>query len=92
MKDILYTNPKVLTETQEHIIVKRKWWAVFLLIIGGVMLAGRIPNIPAFVPYTFFFFGHGGMLHSFWLKHDRPMVIVNLTWILIDLIGIFRWI
>ena len=92
MKYILSDVPKILTETEEHIIVKRKWWAVFLLIIGGVMLAGRIPHIPPFIPYVFFFFGHGGMLHSFWLKHDRPMVIVNLTWLLIDLIGIFRWI
>lgn len=92
MKYILSDVPKTLTETQEHTIVKRKWWAVFLLIIGGVVLAGRIPYIPPFIPYIFFFFGHGGMLHSFWLKHDRPMVIVNLVWLLIDLVGVARWI
>lgn len=91
MKHILYAKPKSLSETEEHVIVKRKWWAVILLIIGGVMLAGRIPNIPTFIPYVFFFFGHGGMLHSFWQKHDYPMVIVNLTWLLIDLVGIGRW-
>jgi hypothetical protein len=28
-------------------------------------------------PGCFFFFGHGGIFHSFWKKHDYPMVIVN---------------
>lgn len=90
MKDILFAKPRTLTETQEHIIVKRKWWAVLLLIIGGVILAGKLP-VPLFVPYVFFFFGHGGMLHSFYKKHDYPMVIVNGVWLLIDVIGMIRW-
>lgn len=83
--------PKVLTETQEHIIVKRKWWAVMLLITGGIMLAGKIPHVPPSIPYALFFFGHGGMLHSFYLKRDIPMVIVNLVWLVIDIIGMIRW-
>ena len=91
MKHLLYAKPKSLSETEEHKIVKRKWWAVILLIIGGVMLAGRIPNIPPSIPYAFFFFGHGGMLHSFFKKHDYPMVIVNFVWLLIDTIGMIRW-
>jgi hypothetical protein len=90
MKDLLYAKPKALTETQEHKIVKRKWWAVILLIIGGIMLAGKLP-VPLFIPYVLFFFGHGGMLHSFYEKHDIPMVIVNSVWLLIDLVGIIRW-
>jgi hypothetical protein len=91
MKDILFAKPKSLSETEEHKIVKRKWWAVILLIIGGIMLAGRIPNAPPAIPYALFFFGHGGMLHSFWNKHDYPMVIVNSVWLLIDVLGIIRW-
>jgi hypothetical protein len=90
MKDILYAKPKILSETQEHKIVKRKWWAVILLILGGIVLAGKLP-VPLFIPYVLFFFGHGGMLHSFYEKHDYPMMIVNGVWILIDLIGIYRW-
>jgi len=90
MKDILYAKPKILSETQEHKIVKRKWWAVILLILGGIILAGKLP-VPLFIPYVLFFFGHGGMLHSFYEKHDYPMMIVNGVWILIDLIGIYRW-
>lgn len=90
MKDLLYAKPKTLTETQEHKIVKRKWWAVILLIIGGIMLAGKLP-VPLFIPYVLFFFGHGGMLHSFYEKHDIPMVIVNLVWVLIDMLGMYRW-
>lgn len=90
MKFIFNSQPKTLSETEERKIVKRKWWAVFLLILGGIMLAGRLP-VPLWIPYGFFFFGHGGMLHSFWLKKDYPMVMVNGTWLLIDIVGMIRW-
>lgn len=90
MKDLLHTKPISLSETQEHRLVKRKWWAVALLIVGGIILAGKLP-LPLWIPYAFFFFGHGGMLHSFYNKRDVPMVIVNFVWLLIDIIGIIRW-
>ena len=90
MKHLLYAKPKILSETDEHKLVKRKWWAVILLIIGGIILAGKLP-LPLFIPYVFFFFGHGGMLHSFWNKRDMPMVIVNAVWLCIDMVGIIRW-
>lgn len=90
MKDLLYAKPITLSETQEHRLVKRKWWAVVLLIIGGIILAGRLP-LPLWIPYALFFFGHGGMLHSFYNKRDIPMVIVNFVWLLIDITGIIRW-
>jgi len=82
--------PSTLTETEEHRIVKRKWWAVSLLIAGGIILAGKLP-LPLSIPYILFFFGHGGMLHSFYLKRDMPMVMVNGIWLLIDFIGAIRW-
>jgi hypothetical protein len=90
MKKYLLAKPISLTETQEHLIVQRKWWAVLILIVGGIMLAGRLP-VPMALPYVFFFFGHGGMFHSFFKKRDYPMVIVNGTWMLIDIIGMIRW-
>lgn len=90
MKDLLHTKPISLSETQEHRLVKRKWWAVTLLIVGGIILAGKLP-LPLWIPYAFFFFGHGGMLHSFYNKRDVPMVIVNFVWLLIDITGIIRW-
>jgi len=37
------------------------------------------------------FFGHAGMLHSFWEKKDNPMVLVNLVWLVIDAVGMYRW-
>jgi hypothetical protein len=89
-KKFLKQKPVVLTETQEHRIVKRKWWAVVLLIIGGIILAGKLP-LPLSIPYVLFFFGHGGMLHSFYMKRDIPMVIVNSVWLMIDMIGAYRW-
>jgi hypothetical protein len=41
--------------------------------------------------YTLLFFGHAGMLHSFWEKRDYPMVIVNLVWLGVDALGFIRW-
>ena len=90
MKHLLFAKPITLTETEEHRIVKRKWWAVIILIVGGIMLAGRLP-VPLFIPYLLFFFGHGGMLHSFYLKKDYPMALVNGVWLLIDITGMIRW-
>lgn len=89
-KEFLAQKPVALTQTEEHRIVKRKWWAVILLIAGGIILAGKLP-LPLSIPYVLFFFGHGGMLHSFYAKRDIPMVIVNLVWILIDTVGAIRW-
>jgi len=89
-KEFLTMEPSTLTETEEHRIVKRKWWAVSLLIAGGIILAGKLP-LPLSIPYILFFFGHGGMLHSFYLKRDMPMVMVNGIWLLIDFIGAIRW-
>jgi hypothetical protein len=79
-----------LTHTDEHRLVKRKWWAVVILITGGLLLAAKAP-IPLYIPYILLFFGHGGMLHSFYIKRDIPMVIVNLVWLIIDGIGTIRW-
>jgi hypothetical protein len=90
MKHILYAKPKTLTETEEHLIVKRKWWTIGLLILGGIMAACRLPFSRS-IPYVFLFLGHGGMLHSFWKKHDYPMVIVNSVWLVIDMVGMIRW-
>jgi hypothetical protein len=90
MKHIIYAKPKTLTDTEEHKIVKRKWWAVVLLIIGGIILAGRLP-VPQSVPFVFFFFGHMGMIHSFFKKYDYPMLLVNIAWVVIDIIGFVRW-
>lgn len=90
MKKLIYAQPKTLTQTEEHRIVKRKWWAVLILIAGGILLAGRLP-VPMFIPYVLFFFGHAGMFHSFIKKHDIPMIIVNVVWMLIDIVGIIRW-
>jgi len=89
-KEFLISDPVELSEHMELKITKRKWWAVILLVIGGVMLAGRLP-VPMWLPYIFFFFGHGGLLHSFYDKRDVSMTIVNAFWILIDIIGMIRW-
>lgn len=89
-REFLAQKPIQLSHTAEHRVITRKWWAVSILIAGGIILAGKLP-VPLSIPYVLFFFGHAGMLHSFWDKKDIPMVIVNGVWLLIDLMGIYRW-
>lgn len=88
--EFLAQKPIELTQTGEHRVVRRKWWAVGLLIVGGMALAGRLP-VPLWIPYVLLFFGHGGMLHSFWEKRDMSMTMVNAVWLVIDTLGIVRW-
>lgn len=90
MKKLLFTKPITLSDTAEHRIHTRKWWAILILVAGGLLLAGRV-SVPMSLSYTLLFFGHAGMLHSFWEKKDNPMVLVNLVWLIIDAVGMYRW-
>lgn len=78
-----------LSHTTEQRIVKRKWYAAILLIIGGVLLAGRLP-VPGFLPFSLFLLGHLGMAHQMFLKRDHPLLLVNVIWVMIDILGIVR--
>lgn len=89
-KELLAIKPVELTDTAEHRIHKRKWWAILILIAGGVMLAGRLP-VPFSVAYLLLLFGHLGMLHTFYDKRDIPMMVVNAVWVVIDAVGMYRW-
>ena len=90
VKELISQKPIELTETAEHRIHRRKWWAILILIVGGVMLAGKLP-VPYSLAYLLLLFGHLGMLHTFWEKRDIPMMVVNAVWVLIDTIGMYRW-
>lgn len=90
MKKLLFTKPITLSDTAEHRIHARKWWAILILIVGGLLLAGRV-SVPMSLSYTLLFFGHAGMLHSFWEKRDYPMVLVNFVWLGVDALGFIRW-
>ena len=89
-KKLLNVKPVSLSDTEEHRIHQRKWWAISILVIGGIMLAAKLP-IPFFIAYILLFFGHAGMFHSFWDKRDVPMMVVNLVWMIIDFVGMIRW-
>ena len=89
-KELLSIKPVELTETAEHRIHQRKWWAILILIVGGVMLAGKLP-VPYSLAYLLLLFGHLGMLHTFYDKRDIPMVVVNAVWVVIDSVGMYRW-
>ena len=54
------------------------------------MLAGKLP-VPYSLAYALLLLGHLGMLHTFYDKRDIPMMVVNGVWVLIDMIGMYRW-
>lgn len=86
----LHLHPISLSNTQEHQIHQRKWAAVIILVIGGLLLASRAP-IPMAFSYSLLFFGHAGMMHQMYLKHDIPLFIVNIIWLGVDVLGMMRW-
>ena len=89
-QELLAIKPVTLTDTGEHRIHRRKWWAITILILGGIMLAGKLP-VPYSLAYGLLLLGHLGMLHTFYDKRDVPMMVVNGVWVLIDMIGMYRW-
>ena len=62
MKTLFTAKPITLSDTAEHRIHQRKWWAILILVVGGLLLASRI-SVPMSFSYTLLFFGHAGMLH-----------------------------
>lgn len=86
----LRLQPISLSETAEHRIHQRKWTAVVILVLGGVLLASRAP-VPMSLSYCLLLFGHLGMVHQMYLKQDVPLLVVNIIWVLIDGLGMHRW-
>ena len=86
----LNLKPISLTDTAEHRIHQRKWLAVVILVLGGLLLAGRAP-VPMAFSYFLLFFGHAGMLHQMYLKRDVPLLLINIIWCAIDVLGMVRW-
>jgi hypothetical protein len=84
-------HPQTLSATEEHKIHTRKWISVILLILGGVLLAGRVSTVPMSVSYALLFLGHAGMFHQMYLKRDVPLALVNVIWLLVDVLGMIRW-
>jgi hypothetical protein len=86
----LQLRPISLSHTAEHRIHQRKWVAVMILVVGGLLLASRAP-VPMTFSYFLLFFGHAGMVHQMYLKQDVPLFIVNIIWLGVDALGMVRW-
>ena len=86
----LRLHPISLSETAEHRIHQRKWTAVVILVIGGLLLASRAP-VPMSFSYFLLLFGHLGMVHQMYLKKDAPLLAVNIIWVIVDVLGVIRW-
>ena len=86
----LHLHPISLTNTAEHRIHQRKWLAVVILVVGGLLLASKAP-VPMSFSYFLLSFGHAGMLHQMYLKRDVPLFLINIIWCGIDVLGMVRW-
>ena len=87
---LFHLQPRTLSETAEHRIHTRKWGAVVILVLGGLLLASRAP-VPMAFSYFLLFFGHAGMMHQMYLKRDVPLFLINIIWCGIDVLGMVRW-
>jgi hypothetical protein len=66
-----------------------KWLSTTLFLCAGLILALNLPFSK--VGFILFFIGHIVLLGVFVRARDWPMITQNGFFILIDLIGIYRW-
>ena len=67
-----------------------KWLSTILFVAAGLLLSLNIPELGKW-GFIMFLIGHSSLSYIFWKESDRPLLIQNAFFILIDLIGIYRW-
>lgn len=71
---------------------KGKWVCVGFLLLGAIPLSFNLPIVPFSVSFALFFIGHTGMGYLMFIQREYSLVIVNIFWCLMDVVGIVRWI
>ena len=66
-----------------------KWISVFVTILAALTISLRLTEI--ITSYIIFLFGHILMFFIMLKTKDWSLFFMNLTWILIDVIGIIKW-
>jgi hypothetical protein len=67
-----------------------KWSSTALFIAAGLLLALNIPDTSKY-GFLLFLTGHVVLLHAFIKAKDTPMITQNAFFLIIDLIGIYKW-
>ncbi len=66
-----------------------KWTSVFITILAALTISLKLTEI--ITSYLIFLFGHILMFCVMIKTKDWSLFFMNLTWILIDIIGIIKW-
>jgi len=66
-----------------------KWLSTVMFLLAASMIALRL-NISQY-GYIAFIIGHLALTYLFIKEHDRPMLVQNAAFLIIDFIGVYRW-
>jgi hypothetical protein len=66
-----------------------KWMSVIITILAALTISLRVTEI--LTSYIIFLIGHILMFFVMLKVKDWSLFFMNLTWILIDVIGIIKW-
>ena len=70
-------------------IEKVKWLATFMFVCAGTLISLNLPQSKYAFPL--FATGHIIAIYVFLLLKDKPLVVQNVFFLLIDMIGIYQW-
>ena len=69
-----------------------KWFASLLLVFAGLLIALKVDVELIYVSYYLFALGHVIWIVLFIKAKERSLVFANLFFLMIDIIGIIKWI
>ena len=66
-----------------------KWIATAMFVCGGLLISSNIP-ISKFA-FPIFAMGHILAIYVFSKAKDKPLIVQNIFFLCIDMIGIYQW-
>jgi len=70
-------------------IEKVKWSATLMFVCAGTLISLNLPQSKYAFPL--FATGHIIAIYVFLLLKDKPLIVQNVFFLLIDMIGIYQW-
>ena len=70
-------------------IERIKWSATFMFVCAGTLISLNIPESKYAFPL--FATGHIIAIYVFTILKDKPLIVQNIFFLMIDIIGIWQW-
>ena len=70
-------------------IERIKWLATFMFVCAGTLISLNIPESKYAFPL--FATGHIIAIYVFAILKDKPLIVQNIFFLMIDIIGIWQW-